>query len=152
MNILYFFVNFFILNCLNNYFFVLKSFNINFNTILNILFTNISRIPLYPYLRCQEIVSLMVSHMNRKNQSNLWYKLIFAFFWKIKHYNSNNLLLLFIIVRNYKYSDLIFLHGVIKYDNWLYKNLKKILIEILFHILNIYYKKVHIFSMHREFK
>lgn len=29
---------------------------------------------------------------------------------------------------------------------------KKILIEILFHILNIYYKKIHIFSMHREFK
>lgn len=66
MNILYFFVNFFILNCLNNYFFILKSFNINFNTILNILFTNISRIPLYPYLRCQEIVSLMVRHTNGK--------------------------------------------------------------------------------------
>lgn len=65
---------------------------------------------------------------------------------------EQSVIIIFIIVRNYKYSDLIFLHGIIKYDNWLYKNLKKILIEILFHILNIYYKKIHIFSMHREFK
>lgn len=30
---------------------------------------------------------------------------------------EQSVIIIFIIVRNYKYSDLIFLHGVIKYDN-----------------------------------
>lgn len=125
MNVLHFFVNFFILNCLNC-FFVLKSFNINFNTILNILFTNIPRIPLC--LRCQEIISLIFvsrrMNKNRKNQSNLWCKLIFSFFFlKNRTLQFEQSAIIIFIVRNYKYTDLIFIHGVIKYDNWLYKHI-----------------------------
>lgn len=30
---------------------------------------------------------------------------------------EQSVIIIFIIVRNYKYSDLIFLYGVIKYDN-----------------------------------
>lgn len=48
---------------------------------------------------------------------------IFIFFLKNRTLQFEQSAIIIFIVRNYKYTDLIFIHGVIKYDNWLYKHI-----------------------------
>lgn len=82
-----------------------------------------------------------IGEINRIYDAN-WY---LHFFWKIERSA------IIIIVRNYKYLDLTCFHGVTKYDNWLYKHFKKILWNHISYFKS-YYKKIHIFAMHRDLK